>query len=58
LEQRDRNFIEDPIELKALARLAWSPGPWQFKYDTGTEVHKDPVVDSLLESFGGQEETP
>lgn len=58
LEQRDRNLIEDPIELKALARLAWSPGPWQFNYDTGVEVHKDPVVDSLLESFGGQEETP
>jgi DNA polymerase-3 subunit gamma/tau len=58
LEQRDRNLIEDPIELKALARLTWSPGPWQFSYDTGTEVHKDPVVDSLLESFGGQEETP
>ena len=58
LEQRDRNLIEDPVELKALARLAWSPGPWQFNYDTGTEVHKDPVVDGLLESFGGQEETP
>jgi len=58
LEQRDRNLGEDPIELKALARLAWSPGPWRFTFDTGTRVEQDPVVDSLLESFGGQEETP
>ncbi|MCP4094443.1 MAG: DNA polymerase III subunit gamma/tau [Planctomycetes bacterium] len=58
LEQRDRNLVEDPIELKALARLAWSPGPWRFTYDTGASVEQDPVVDSLLESFGGQEEMP
>lgn len=58
LEQRDRNLVEDPVELKALARLAWSPGPWRFTYDTGVSLEQDPVVDSLLESFGGQEETP
>jgi len=58
LEQRDRNLVEDPVELKALARLVWSPGPWRFTYDTGAEVESDPVVDSLLDSFGGQEETP
>ena len=58
LEQRDRNLVEDPVELKALARLAWSPGPWRFTYDTGVSPEQDPVVDSLLESFGGQEETP
>lgn len=58
LEARDRNLVEDPMELKALARLTWSPGPWRFTYDLGTEVEQDPVVDSLLESFGGQEETP
>ena len=58
LEARDRSLVEDPMELKALARLTWSPGAWRFTYDLGTEVEQDPVVDSLLESFGGQEETP
>ena len=57
-EPRDRDLVEDPIEQKALARLPWSPGPWRFVFDSGEKATDDPVVDNLLSSFDGQEETP
>lgn len=55
---RDRDLLDDPLELNALARLPWSPGPWQFTFEEGEKALDDPVVDSLLSSFDGQEETP
>jgi DNA polymerase-3 subunit gamma/tau len=57
-EPRDRDLVEDPIEQKALSRLPWSPGPWRFVFDQGEKATDDPVVDNLLSSFDGQEETP
>lgn len=55
---RDRDLLEDPLELNALARLPWSPGPWQFTFEEAEKALDDPIVDSLLSSFDGQEETP
>lgn len=55
---RDRDLLDDPLELNALARLPWSPGPWKFTFEEGEKALDDPVVDSLLSSFDGQEETP
>ncbi len=55
---RDRELLEDPVERNALARLPWSPGPWQFTFEENATSPSDPVVDSLLTSFDGQEEVP
>lgn len=56
--ERDRDLLEDPIELKALARLPWSPGAWRITFEEGEKAVDDPIVENLLSSFDGQEETP
>lgn len=58
VQERDQDLLEDPIELKALARLPWSPGAWHITFDQGEKAVDDPVVENLLASFDGQEETP
>ena len=54
---RDRAMLEDPIELKALAKLPGSPGPWTVQFEVPNVGPDDPVGARLIESFGGQEET-
>ena len=58
VQERDQDLLEDPIELKALARLPWSPGAWHITFEQGEKAVDDPVVKNLLSSFDGQEETP
>ena len=58
VQERDQDLLEDPIELKALARLPWSPGAWHITFEHGEKAVDDPVVENLLSSFDGQEETP
>ena len=58
VQERDQDLLDDPIELKALARLPWSPGAWHIAFDQGEKAVDDPVVENLLASFDGQEETP
>ena len=54
----DRDLLEDPVEIRALARLDGSPGPWRLDLAEAVVATPDPVVEQLLEGFDGQEELP
>ncbi len=54
----DRDLLEDPVEIAALARLEGSPGPWRLAIQEAEVTKPDPVVELLLEGFDGQEELP
>lgn len=54
----DRDLLEDPVEIAALARLEGSPGPWRLVLQEAEVAKPDPVVELLLEGFDGQEELP
>lgn len=58
VSEADQSLLDDPVELRALSRLAGSPGPWRIAFHQEAPPPSDPVVDGLLELFGGQEETP
>lgn len=55
---RDRSMLEDSFELAALAKLPGSPGPWTLTFEVPQVGPDDPIGARLMESFGGQEETP
>lgn len=55
---RDRAMLEDSFELAALAKLPGSPGPWTLTIEVPKVGPDDPIGARLIESFGGQEETP
>ncbi len=54
----DRAMLEDPVERGALERVPGSPGPWELCFLEDSSGPPDPVVQSLLDTFGGQEESP
>ena len=57
-QDRDRELLEDPVELTALAGMAGCPGPWRIRFESADRGPDDQVGSRLIDTFGGQEETP
>ncbi|MFQ5748164.1 MAG: DNA polymerase III subunit gamma/tau [Planctomycetota bacterium] len=60
LPARDRNMIEDPLELRFLEQLPQSPGPWKIRFEEEASSGRtgDRLGQELQKTFGGGEELP
>ncbi|MBC8369806.1 MAG: DNA polymerase III subunit gamma/tau [Planctomycetes bacterium] len=52
----DLSVLEDPVELRALRELDWSPLPWRIQFKVAEKITINPAVETLVNEFDGQQE--